>query len=94
MAMQIALSRESEELIRQQVDAGVYEDASELIEAALKLLYDPQRSAALKAAVEAGIKEAEDDEGVEFTPELMEEIRREVEQLVREGHIPNPEVCP
>jgi antitoxin ParD1/3/4 len=94
MTIQIALSPESEELIRQQVEAGVYQDASDLIEDALKVLYHAERFAALKAAVEAGIAEADEGEDLPYTPELLEEIRQEARRLADAGHIPNPDVCP
>ena len=61
--------------IRQQVAAGMYDNASELIVEALKLLYDPERFAALRAAVEEGFAEP-DDEDMPFTDELFEDIRR------------------
>ena len=93
MTIQIALSPQSEELIRQQVEAGVYDDASDLIEDALKLLYDPGRFAALQAAIEVGLA-ADEAEDVEFTPELFEEIQQNARRLADEGYIPNPDVCP
>ena len=33
-------------------------------------------------------------EGVELTPELMDEIEREAEEAYRRGEKPSPHVCP
>ena len=91
--MNILLSPQAEEMIERQVAAGVYDDASEMVEEALSLLNDQQRFLAFKVAVEAGFAEP-DDEDIPFTPELFDDIRQTARRLVQQGHTPNPDVCP
>jgi putative addiction module CopG family antidote len=92
--LNIALSPQSEELIRRQVEAGWYDDASDVVEEALSLLIDPQRFKAFKAAVDEGFEELERGEDVPFTPELFDDIRRTAREMAREGRTPDPNVCP
>jgi hypothetical protein len=40
------------------------------------------------------IAEGEKGEAVPWTPELMEQIRREADARQRRGKMPNPDVCP
>lgn len=91
--MQITLTPWSEALIRQEIEAGAYEDAGELIEEALRHLYDPQRLAAFRVAIERGLADPEDEDRP-VTPELFEEIRRSARELAEQGHSPDPDVRP
>jgi hypothetical protein len=40
------------------------------------------------------LAELERGEGIELTPEVMEEISREADELIRLGVLPKPDVCP
>jgi hypothetical protein len=42
----------------------------------------------------AAIAEGERGEGVPWTPELMDQLRREAEEMRRRGEKPDPDVCP
>jgi putative addiction module CopG family antidote len=92
--MNVVLSPQAEKIVRQQVEAGLYHDASEVVDEALTLLNDPHRFAAFKAAVDQGFAELDRGEGILLTPELFEDIRRTARKLAREGHTPDPDVCP
>jgi len=61
---------------------------------ALLALDDQERLAALRAAIAIGDEAIGRGEVVPYTPELLEEIKRNAEKKLREGHMPNPDVCP
>jgi len=92
--MNVLLSPQSEELIRQIATYGDTRDADELVEDALRLMEEQLRFDRLKAAVAEGFAELERGESVRYAPDLMDELRREAKQLVREGRTPDPDVCP
>jgi predicted transcriptional regulator len=48
----------------------------------------------IRASIEEGLAELERGEGIELTPEVMEEISREADELIRLGVLPKPDVCP
>jgi len=92
--MSIQLDSRSEALIRQKVEAGLYSDASEALREAVRLLDERDRLQHLRALLAVGLEQADRGELVELTPELLEEIDREVEERFQRGELPNPDVCP
>jgi hypothetical protein len=48
----------------------------------------------LRALLAVGLDQAERGELIELTPELLDEIDREVEEQFQRGEQPNPGVCP
>ena len=48
----------------------------------------------IRASIEDSIAAIQRGEGIELTPEVMDEIEREAEELVRVGALPKPDVCP
>ena len=93
--MPIQLTPETEALIREKVDSGRYATADEVIEVALRLLaVREQHTQQLRASIAEGLAAIERGEGVELTPELMDEIDREIDERLRRGERPNPDVCP
>ena len=93
--MAISLPTDLEESIRQKVESGRYGDTSEVIRVALRLLeVRDQRAEELRASIAGGVAAIERGEGIEFTPELMEEIDQEADEHLRRGLTPNPDVCP
>ena len=89
--MSVRLTPEVEALIRQKVDSGHYATADEVVQAAVRLLdaYDRKRQRLL-----AALAEGERGVGIPYTPELLDEIEREVEERFRRGDQPSPDVCP
>ncbi len=79
--------------IRQRVASGDYGDESEVIRAALAALTarDHERLQLLRAKVAEGFAEIERGEGIEWTPALMDDIEREVEELYLQGAQPDPD---
>jgi antitoxin ParD1/3/4 len=92
--MNVSLTPELEAMIRQQVDFGRYNNASEVVREALRLLDEHQRVQHLRSLLAVGLEQAQRGEFVEFTPELMKDIHRRAEERFRRGEEPNPDVCP
>jgi len=92
--MNVSLTPELEAMIRQQVDSGRYNCASEVVREALRLLDEHQRVQHLRSLLAVGLEQAQRGELVEFTPELMEDIHRRAEERFHRGEEPDPDVCP
>ncbi len=89
--MAIQLSPEAEALIQQKVRGGLYANAEEAIDAALQLLAARDRQLErLRAAIAVG----EEGEAIPWTPSLMDQIRREADEMQLRGELPDPDVCP
>jgi antitoxin ParD1/3/4 len=93
-AMNVSLTPELEAMIRQQVDSGRYNNASEVVREALRLLDEHQRVQHLRSLLAVGLEQAQRGELVEFTPELMEDISRRAKERFLRGEEPDPDVCP
>lgn len=90
--MTVSLSPQHEDLIREKVASGLYRSADEAIDAALRLLNArDQQMQQLRAKIQDGL---DSGDGVELTPEVMDEIEREAEAAYHRGEQPDPDVCP
>jgi antitoxin ParD1/3/4 len=94
--MQVTLTPQLEKMVQSRIDSGLYDDAAEVIRAALHLMEEHERAReeALRAAVLLGYEQAERGEVAPWTPELHAEIRRNAARKVREGHRPKADVRP
>jgi antitoxin ParD1/3/4 len=93
--MSIHVPTDLEESIREKVESGQYDDASEVIRAAMRLLdRRDRRLQELRASIAEGLAAIERGEGIELTPEVMREIEREAQERHRLGLQPKPDVCP
>jgi antitoxin ParD1/3/4 len=92
--MTVTLTPQAEALIRQKVEAGPYRTADEVIEEALRLLDERDRLTRLRAAIAVGDAQLARGEGIPYTPELLDEIDREVDERLRRGEQPSPDVRP
>jgi putative addiction module CopG family antidote len=88
--MVVALDPQSEALIQQKVASGLYPDGAAVIREALRLLEEHDRLRAFRDAAAKG----EDGEGIPFTSDLVEKLKRRSERMVREGISPAPDVLP
>ena len=80
--------------IRQQVASGRFGDEAEVVREALRLLEARERRAQqLRDSVAEGLAAIERGEGIELTPDLMDEMEREAEALHRQGKQPKADVC-
>ncbi len=93
--MVIQVSPDIEESIRERVESGAYEDATDVIRKALRALESrEQRIREIRASIDEGRAAIERGEGREWTPELRDEINREADERIRLGRLPDPDVCP
>jgi antitoxin ParD1/3/4 len=92
--MNVSLTPELEAMIRQQVDTGRYNNASEVVREALRLLDEHQRRQHLRSLLAVGLEQAQRGELVEFTPELVEDIARRAKERFLRGEEPDRVVCP
>jgi antitoxin ParD1/3/4 len=89
--MSVSLSPQVEDLIRQKVEAGLYADANSVVREALRLLDEHDRRL---QRLRLALAEGEQGEGIPYTSELLDEIDREVDERLRRGEQPSPDVCP
>lgn len=87
MTLNVSLTPQLEELVRQKVSSGRYNSASEVVREALRLMdtYESLRTATLaklKADVEAGWQQVEEGKVRDFDPEDLK--RRAREKLKRQ----------
>lgn len=92
--MNVSLTPELEAMIREKVESGLYNNSSEVVREALRLMERRDKEERLRAALAIGLDEIERGEGVEYTPQLLEEIDREADRLIAEGEPLDPDVCP
>ena len=94
MPMSIQLTAHAEALIREKIDSGEYAMADEVVQAAIRLLDERDRLQHLRSLLAVGLEQADRGELIDFTPELLDDIEREVEERFGRGEHPNPDVCP
>ncbi|MCC6942948.1 MAG: type II toxin-antitoxin system ParD family antitoxin [Thermomicrobiales bacterium] len=93
--MAVTLTPQIEEIIRKKIEAGQYSDASELVgEAVLQLDARDQKLERLRAALQSGIDQADRGELIPWTPDLLDRLEREAEEMVRLGTPIKPDVQP
>ena len=88
--MSVTLTPQLEDLIQQKVEAGLYRDPESVVREALRLLDEHDRRL---QRLRAAIAEGEEGEDIPWTPELMEQLTREAEEMIRQGIEPDPDVC-
>jgi Arc/MetJ-type ribon-helix-helix transcriptional regulator len=71
-----------------------FDSRSEALREAVRLLDERDHLQHLRALLAVGLEQADRGELIELTPELLDEIDREVDERLRRGDLPNPEVCP
>lgn len=82
MALNVSLTPQLEEFVRQKVSSGRYNSASEVVREALRLMdsYEGLRAstlAALRSSVEAGWKQVDEGKVMPFDPEIVKLRGRE-----------------
>jgi antitoxin ParD1/3/4 len=76
VTLNVSLTPELEAMIRQQIDSGRYNNASEVVRDALRLLDEHQRVQHLRSLLAVGSEDERRGDLVDFTPELLEDIVR------------------
>ena len=80
------LTAEHEKIIERIVATGQYTDADQVITEALQQMDARERQQQeLRTKLQIGIDELDRGEGVEWTPELMERLSREADEMFRRG---------
>lgn len=92
--MNVSLTPQLEAMIRRRVESGRYNNASEVVREALRLLEERERLEHLRSLLAVGLDQARRGELIDFTPELMEDIHRRAGERFRRGEQPKPDVCP
>jgi antitoxin ParD1/3/4 len=92
--MNVSLTPELEKMVRERVESGRYNNASEVVRDALRHLDSKDRLDHLRALIQVGLDDVERGDVFEFTPELMREIEREADEAFLRGDVPDPDVCP
>ena len=85
--MAVSLTPQLEAMIRQRVESGRYNDASEVVQEALQLLEERERLDHLRSLLAVGMEQSHRGEVVEFTPELMENIKKRAHERFPRGEI-------
>ena len=81
-----SLDPQLEAMLQEQVDAGLYSDTDEALEAAVRLLDERDRRLQwLRAELAIAEEQIELGELIDYTPELLEQITRESEESARLG---------
>lgn len=92
--MSITLSTEAEARIRKLVERGDYGDPATVVDEALSALEERVQYARLKAAIAVGMEEYERGETIPWTPDFLDQLKRESEEDVRLGRPFDDEVIP
>ncbi len=87
--MNISLTPELDQLVKNKVKSGLYNSASEVVREALRLLlsHDEIRNKQLEALqrdVQKGVASLDAGEGVEMTDELFDSIKKRGAQRLKE----------
>ncbi|MGI8475420.1 MAG: ribbon-helix-helix domain-containing protein [Thermomicrobiales bacterium] len=88
------LTQRHEELVERIIAGGQYADADEVIDQALRLLDERQRSRELRAKLQIGVDQLHRGEGIPFTSEWSADRVRVVRERAAAGETPHPDVCP
>ena len=94
VSLTLSLPSQFEAMIRERVESGRYPDATAVVEEALRVLDDRDRLERLRAEIAIGLDEIERGETVEYTPELMEQLKREAIEAERNGEPIDDAVLP
>lgn len=83
--MNISLTPRLEAMIREKVESGLYNNSSEVVREALRLMERQDRQEQLRAAIAVGLEEFERGELVEWTTDSLDRLTREAEEEERQG---------
>jgi len=92
--MNVSLTPQLETLIRQKVETGRYNNASEVVREALRLLDDQvKRDTWLRSKIVVAEQQVREGRVTEDSDAMWEETDRGVDERLRRGDRPNPDVC-
>jgi len=83
--MHVAIKPQDEEVIRQRIETGQFDDAADVVHAALNALEERDRFNRLQAELKIGLDQFERGEGAPFTRERFEQIKSRAYENWRNG---------
>ena len=92
--MNISLTPQLEKIVRDKVDSGLYNNASEVVREAIRRMHEDdclpghkrrEISRRFDEALRAGMREVEEGKTVPFTQELLEQIKADGRALAAQG---------
>ena len=92
--MSITLSPEAEARIHELVAEFAYDGPEAVVEEALRVLEERDKHTRLKAAIAVGIEQIERGEAIPWTPDLLDQLKREAEEDLRLGRPFDDDVIP
>jgi antitoxin ParD1/3/4 len=94
--MHVELTPQLEAMVREKVASGLYNNASEVVREALRIMdeYEQTRRETLKAALAIGQAQLDRGEGSIYTSESLATIKRNAERKLVAGRKPKADVCP
>jgi|SRR5688572_32659451 antitoxin ParD1/3/4 len=79
-AMAVKLTPQIEAMIEEKVQAGKYNDASEVVRESLRLLEERERLERLRAVIAIGDAQIARGGGINLTAESLDQLKREAEE--------------
>jgi antitoxin ParD1/3/4 len=94
--MHVNLTPQLEEMVREKVASGLYNNASEVIREALRIMGEHERvhREVLKAALAIGQAQLDRGEGIPYTAASLDTIKRNAVRKLESGRKPKADVCP
>lgn len=92
--MNVSLTPRLEALVRQKVETGLYNNASEVVREALRLLEERDRISRLRSALAIGDAQYARGEVTTWTPDTLTQLQREADEEDRLGVPIRDEVQP
>lgn len=92
--MSVQVAPDIESMIQEKVSAGRYDDADEVLREALQALDERDRLRDLRASLVRANEQVKRGEFVEWTPDFMEQLSQEADELSAQGYQPKSAVCP
>ena len=83
--MDVTLSPQFQELVRRRVESGRYRSAGDVVEEAFRLLAERDRWETLQSEPMEGFDQLDRGEGIIWTPETMDHLRKEATENSRLG---------
>ena len=75
--MNVSLTPQLEAMIRAKVESGMYNNASEVVREALRIMEREEREDRLHYELSIGLRQMEEGKTVPYTPELLERLESE-----------------
>lgn len=92
--MNVEIPPRLEALVREKVASGLYDDASAVVQDALRLLDERHRRDRLRAAIAVGDGQLARGEVVDWTPDLLDRLKDEAAEEDRQGLPISDDVTP